>query len=502
MPALTRCIRVLAFLPILAFGKTLVLGEIHIDFEEFTPGLKETTFLSDQGIKDMIMEGPPVPGGPQILMLQQKRYHPSMYKTCCQPAAATISWLAISHPTTHLAAPPDTHSLTLLFDPPLVRFEFSRIGVTAFSSVPKWSAEFFNSDGDSLGVIRELFFQFNIPAKFFSFAAHPGDSIARVKIESTNNHNPGGSTWSTFNSVPLDDFRLFPVENRPTHVSQIGFSDSLDGDRDITDFFPDETLHIFVQNTDLIADANNARVQVDLHQGPLHIHEILTFDEPQRAFVNQIPLGPFQKGEVRVFVVAHDDQDTVQIVHKSKVFIKPFFVDIPISSSSGDVEEFVDTGLIFPDSTDLELAEEPLRGRQIVGLRFPAVPIPRNAAIQNTYIQFTADEPGTEDTLIKIEGEADSNALVFTDQLENVSSRQRTHASVFWEIPPWRRSGLRTSKQRSPDISEVIQEIIGHSGWSENSALVLIISGIGRRTAYSWDGQPSQAPVLHIEYLP
>ena len=46
----------------------------------------------------------------------------------------------------------------------------------------------------------------------------------------------------------------------------------------------------------------------------------------------------------------------------------------------------------------------------------------------------------------------------------------------------------------------MIQEIINRPGWARDNALVLIISGTGKRTAESYDGDSSGAPLLHVEY--
>jgi hypothetical protein len=41
---------------------------------------------------------------------------------------------------------------------------------------------------------------------------------------------------------------------------------------------------------------------------------------------------------------------------------------------------------------------------------------------------------------------------------------------------------------------------VSRTGWSSGNALLLINSGSGQRVAESYDGLPSVAPLLHVEY--
>ncbi|MBQ0740072.1 hypothetical protein J9332_37890, partial [Aquimarina celericrescens] len=55
-------------------------------------------------------------------------------------------------------------------------------------------------------------------------------------------------------------------------------------------------------------------------------------------------------------------------------------------------------------------------------------------------------------------------------------------------------------KQRTPELKDIVQEVINQPGWGISSALTFVITGKGRRTAESYDGSPSQAPLLVIDY--
>ena len=71
-------------------------------------------------------------------------------------------------------------------------------------------------------------------------------------------------------------------------------------------------------------------------------------------------------------------------------------------------------------------------------------------------------------------------------------------AAVNWtNIPAW---NTTSEKHQTPDISAVIQEVVSRGGWTSGNDLVLIISGSGERTAESYDGESSNAPLLRVEY--
>ncbi len=175
-------------------------------------------------------------------------------------------------------------------------------------------------------------------------------------------------------------------------------------------------------------------------------------------------------------------------------------VDVRVAAAADDAEENsarrVDMG-----SSDLELIEE--ASAQTVGIRFAGVDIPPEASIDRAYIQFGTNEVQRGSTSLLIQGEAIDNAPGFTTATGNVSSRARTNAAVPWpEIPAWTMPGESGPDQRTPDIAAVIQEIVSQGGWVQGNALAVILTGTGRRTAESFDGDRGRAPLLHVEYTP
>ncbi len=173
-------------------------------------------------------------------------------------------------------------------------------------------------------------------------------------------------------------------------------------------------------------------------------------------------------------------------------------IDLQIKSSSDDAEEKVGEGKVYLKSSDLELVED--GSEQIVGMRFTNVEIPEGATITNAYIQFTADETDAVNCTLAIKGEAVDNASTFLEESKNISNREVTTATVTWTPPFWRVVGESGSKQQTPELKTVIQEIVNRSAWNSGNNLSIIVFGSGVRTAESYNGSVTDAAKLHIEY--
>jgi hypothetical protein len=174
-----------------------------------------------------------------------------------------------------------------------------------------------------------------------------------------------------------------------------------------------------------------------------------------------------------------------------------------VSSSTDDAEEYTGNGSMYLDSSDVELTYDPADwaspGRQIVGLRFASVAIPKGATITSAHVEFTAKETSwTESTSLKLVAEAADNSKTFTTTAHNVSSRPTTTASVSWNnLPVWTTAGAVV---QTPDLSPVVQEVVKRGGWASGNALSVVVSGTGHRTAWAYDGKAAAAPRLVVTY--
>src|ERR1041385_5361596 len=172
-------------------------------------------------------------------------------------------------------------------------------------------------------------------------------------------------------------------------------------------------------------------------------------------------------------------------------------VDIRINLGKNDVEETAD-GTMRLGSGDLELVTDDTV--QTVGLRFTGVSIPSGATIVNAYVQFKVDEVSDVATNLTIQGQASANALAFTTTSKDLSSRSKTISAVTWSPAPWTTVGATGTDQRTPNVASVLQEIVSQSNWAPGNALVIVITGSGKRVAKSYNSDAAGAPLLHIEY--
>ena len=175
----------------------------------------------------------------------------------------------------------------------------------------------------------------------------------------------------------------------------------------------------------------------------------------------------------------------------------PVTLERTIATGSNDAEERAGNGKIDLKSSDLELTTDGTNV-QTVGLRFLNLTIPPGATITEAWVQFRVDEVSSGAASLTIAGQAADNAATFTTVSSNVSSRPRTAATVGWAPSSWPTVNLAGPNQRTPDLSAVIQQIVGRSGWVSGNALALVITGTGRRTADAFED--GGAPTLHLVY--
>jgi hypothetical protein len=170
-----------------------------------------------------------------------------------------------------------------------------------------------------------------------------------------------------------------------------------------------------------------------------------------------------------------------------------------VATSTDDAEQNPSSGVVDLTSSDLELVLD-ATANQAVGIRFTGVTIPQGVTIVNAWVQFKVDETGSSATSVNFQGQAADNPLTFTTAANNITLRPRTVASVNWVPAPWTVIGEAGPAQQTPNLASVIQEIVSRPGWVSGNALALIITGTGKRTAESFNGDAPGAALLHVEY--
>ncbi|CAN5305821.1 hypothetical protein BH23BAC1_BH23BAC1_24000 [soil metagenome] len=171
-----------------------------------------------------------------------------------------------------------------------------------------------------------------------------------------------------------------------------------------------------------------------------------------------------------------------------------------VISGTDDVEEF-SSGIVYSNSSDLDLVfDNATSGNQTVGIRFTNIPIPANAIITKAYIQFKSIEETSGTCNLTIEGQAIDHAPAFTTINYNVSSRSRTTTKINWSPPAWNLINESEEPQATPEIKNILQEIVNRRGWRSGNAMVFIITGTGKRDAYAYEKSATNAPRLVVEY--
>ncbi|MDZ7723287.1 MAG: FlgD immunoglobulin-like domain containing protein [candidate division KSB1 bacterium] len=147
------------------------------------------------------------------------------------------------------------------------------------------------------------------------------------------------------------------------------------------------------------------------------------------------------------------------------------------------------------NSNDLDFGSRPVHG-----VRFQNAGIPREVDIDSAFVRFTAKDNGTAECNLQIDGQSSGDAEVFADTPGNLSGRLRTTAAVSWQVPAWT-GGEHGKNQRTPDLDAVVQEIVNQEDWQSGNSLVIFIRNLtGKRSASTYDRDPSQAPELVVYY--
>lgn len=122
---------------------------------------------------------------------------------------------------------------------------------------------------------------------------------------------------------------------------------------------------------------------------------------------------------------------------------------------------------------------------------FSALAIPRRANIIGAYLLLTQADQNNKFPNLLIKGFAEDDAATFaTDGSNRPSTRQKTNAQIEWTIGEtvdgvfvgihWAASSM----YESPDLRDIVQEIVDREGWTSSSKLGLVLENRS-----SWDGQ-------------
>ena len=106
------------------------------------------------------------------------------------------------------------------------------------------------------------------------------------------------------------------------YVTQIGFSNAIQGAGDVTEFFAEETLYLTVQDVDLDPQlaAEQTRVTAQLSQNGTELAVPLTHEAEWDAFVGSVELASFAPGEVQIQILGLVGEE-ILLERSSSIFI-------------------------------------------------------------------------------------------------------------------------------------------------------------------------------------
>ena len=146
-------------------------------------------------------------------------------------------------------------------------------------------------------------------------------------------------------------------------------------------------------------------------------------------------------------------------------------------------------------------------GKQLIGLRFQNVNLPKNATVTSAKLTFTvfAAAPSTVRKVdFRVRGEAADNSAAFTISANNISGRATTGdiaGSISSSTNP--SSGTLTL---SPELKDIVTAIKDRAGWNTNNAMTFILVDDGsnnsaqRRFHSFFSGGAASAPRLSINF--
>jgi len=164
-----------------------------------------------------------------------------------------------------------------------------------------------------------------------------------------------------------------------------------------------------------------------------------------------------------------------------------------ISIGADDAEEVLSSNTVTLNGNRINI-----NNGQINGFRFNNTGIPKGANISSATFSLTSRTNSADAMTLRLFGELNNDALAFSSNDGNISSRAKTTSYIDWAPDAWTQNQAYTS----PDISSIVQELVNQSGWSEDDLVLLqtFQSGSGERQAYTFNSNEDKAATLSVSY--
>jgi len=124
-------------------------------------------------------------------------------------------------------------------------------------------------------------------------------------------------------------------------------------------------------------------------------------------------------------------------------------------------------------------------------------------SVFSNVVLYESDQPQNKTSHLLIRAEATDSSATFSAAPDNISSRPATTASVLWRVPTWTGGTAPSdvSRERTPDLSAAVQEVVDRDGWAISNSLAFLIEGgqeQGARIAASGEAAGDIGPALHV----
>lgn len=137
-----------------------------------------------------------------------------------------------------------------------------------------------------------------------------------------------------------------------------------------------------------------------------------------------------------------------------------------------------------------------------IAIRFPNIVITPGTEIESAYLRLFASSTRSGGSIsFSVDGEKSLNPGQISNKAD-YDGRVRTDAIKTWDAIP---AQVSNQAQTSPDITEIIQEIINQGGWASGNAIVLFLEDNGstgnpfdEENREYWMQSGAYSPVLQI----
>jgi len=249
----------------------------------------------------------------------------------------------------------------------------------------------------------------------------------------------------------------------------------------------ENSMHENFDNISLSAEAYSSvnLAQLEMYINGSLYHTFTSPNTPNTQNTYNMNWQPVTEGTYFISVIAKDVNGLSSPMHTSVITVGPrdnVLRTARININANEYYEKLVNGFIYQNAWKHKVCSN---SKFLQGLRFTAINLPPNAIIESAHILFeTKGGNGNADAEIWTENNA--NGQVFLANPYNISQRIKSNNSVVWDsIPNW--YGTPTIADRTtPDLSNLVQELVNLPDWTIESPIVFLIKGNGTRDAKSY----------------